>query len=156
MKAVLLSIRPKWCAMIASGIKTLEVRKTYPKLEMPFKVYIYCTGGLTAEEHRENSLYKFRYTVFGEFVCDKYIGWRVNKTTWLYDVFPNELAEACLTGKELEKYGGGEYLYGWYISQLKIYDTPRALSEFGLSRPPQSWCYVEEPKGSEDAECKIS
>ena len=42
-KAVMLSIRPKWCEKIASGKKTIEVRKTRPKLETPFKCYIYCT-----------------------------------------------------------------------------------------------------------------
>lgn len=41
--AVLISIRPKWCELIASGKKTVEVRKTRPKLETPFKCYIYCT-----------------------------------------------------------------------------------------------------------------
>ena len=43
MKAVLMSIQPKFCELIASGKKTVEVRKTKPKLETPFKVYIYCT-----------------------------------------------------------------------------------------------------------------
>lgn len=43
MKSVLISIQPKWCELIASGKKTVEVRKTKPKLETPFKVYIYCT-----------------------------------------------------------------------------------------------------------------
>lgn len=42
-KAVLISIRPKWCELIASGKKTIEVRKTAPKIETPFKCYIYCT-----------------------------------------------------------------------------------------------------------------
>ena len=42
-KAVMISIRPKWCEKIASGEKTIEVRKTRPKLETPFKCYIYCT-----------------------------------------------------------------------------------------------------------------
>ena len=44
MKAVLISIKPNWCKLIWSGMKTVEVRKTRPKLETPFKVYIYCTG----------------------------------------------------------------------------------------------------------------
>ena len=44
-KAVLISIRPKWCEKIASGEKTIEVRKTRPKLQTPFKCYIYCTQG---------------------------------------------------------------------------------------------------------------
>lgn len=42
-KAVLISIRPEWCDLIVRGKKTIEVRKTRPKLETPFKVYIYCT-----------------------------------------------------------------------------------------------------------------
>lgn len=42
-KAVLISIQPKWCELIANGKKTIEVRKTRPRLETPFKVYIYCT-----------------------------------------------------------------------------------------------------------------
>ena len=43
MKAILMSIQPKWCKLIFSGEKTIEVRKTAPKLETPFKVYVYCT-----------------------------------------------------------------------------------------------------------------
>lgn len=44
-KAVMLSIQPRWCELIANGEKTMEVRKTRPKLETPFKCYIYCTAG---------------------------------------------------------------------------------------------------------------
>lgn len=43
MKSVLISIQPKWCELIANGEKTVEVRKTKPKIDTPFKVYIYCT-----------------------------------------------------------------------------------------------------------------
>lgn len=42
-KAVMISIRPKWCEKICDGEKTIEVRKTRPKLKTPFKCYIYCT-----------------------------------------------------------------------------------------------------------------
>lgn len=42
-KAVLFSIKPKYCELIASGKKTIEVRKTRPKIDTPFKGYIYCT-----------------------------------------------------------------------------------------------------------------
>lgn len=44
-KAVMISIRPKWCEKICRGEKSIEVRKTRPKLETPFKCYIYETGG---------------------------------------------------------------------------------------------------------------
>jgi len=30
MKAILMSIQPKWCKLIAHGNKTIEVRKTKP------------------------------------------------------------------------------------------------------------------------------
>lgn len=43
MKSVMISIKPKWCELIASGQKTIEVRKTAPKCDVPFKCYIYCT-----------------------------------------------------------------------------------------------------------------
>ena len=43
MKSVLLSIQPKWCKKIFDGEKTIEVRKTRPLIDMPFKVYVYCT-----------------------------------------------------------------------------------------------------------------
>ena len=42
-KAVLISIRPEWCEKIINGQKTIEVRKTRPKMDTPFKCYIYCT-----------------------------------------------------------------------------------------------------------------
>ena len=42
-KAALISIKPKWCEKIANGDKTIEVRKTRPKMNTPFKCYIYCT-----------------------------------------------------------------------------------------------------------------
>ena len=40
-KAVLLSIRPNWCKLIASGRKTVEVRKNEPKLDKPIRCFIY-------------------------------------------------------------------------------------------------------------------
>ena len=47
-KAVMLSIRPKWMEKIASGEKTIEVRKTRPKL-------VLCEGGLTMAEYIERT-----------------------------------------------------------------------------------------------------
>lgn len=42
-EAVLISVQSKWCELIANGKKTIEVRKTKPRLKPPFKCYIYCT-----------------------------------------------------------------------------------------------------------------
>ena len=97
MKAVMLSIQPKWCELIASGKKTIEVRKTRPKLETPFKCYIYCTKRnserllFILKDGDENygevyhgkpifvkgetgsvcDMFYQREKVIGEFVCDK-------------------------------------------------------------------------------------
>lgn len=72
MTAVLLSVRPRRCELIASGQKTIEVRKSAPKLETPVKVYIYETQGRYADA-RDCRTYRYwdiRQTVIGEFICD--------------------------------------------------------------------------------------
>jgi hypothetical protein len=114
-----------------------------------------------------------RQKVIGEFVCDD-IFERIVRVgaiceppkycicDWNMDCTPLDtlLADACLTKDELEKYLDGGVGYGWHISNLKIYDTPRELREFyavpnevevalkakskPITRPPQSWRYVEE------------
>ena len=83
MKAVLMSIHPKWCEKIFNGEKTIEVRKNAPKLETPFKVYVYQTkhrGGKAIVSEVLNSVYAGG-KVIGSFVCDK-----INRynTSWLF------------------------------------------------------------------------
>ena len=190
--AVLLSIKPKYCERIANGKKTIEVRKTRPKLKTPFKCHIYCTNDYknyaTKSNKHEfwigkpiNNISKGRYfgngKVIGEFVCDTYI---VDRTFGHDELFN---AAACLDIAEVAAYMTNEKMYGWHISDIKIYDEPKELKEFAafcdesknrckncehwhfdndelngyrrwcgvyhrkpLSRPPQSWCYVEEVK----------
>ena len=196
MKSVLISIRPQWCEKIASGKKTIEVRKSAPKV--PFKAYIYetydkkyddigiCWGKGKCFEHGCKK-------VIGEFICDKvdkiiplqhtyynYIGLPIANITE-YGICNDDLAQMCLKKKEIDNYSKGKTLYGWHISDLKIYDKPKELRKFrkpldrvwgsycndycdqgcisfgstdyscndywnwkkGLTRPPQSWQYVE-------------
>ena len=136
-KAVLISIRPEWCRKIMDGQKTIEVRKTRPKMNPPFKCYIYkCGNG----------------KVIGEFLCDEIIN--INGAGRI----PSDAARpTCLEPAELHQYLGAAVGYGWHISNLKIYDRPRDLWEFTglrqtkfglapgpITRPPQSWRYVEE------------
>lgn len=173
MKSVLISIHPKWCDLIARGEKTLEVRKTRPKLETPFKCYIYRTKGKV--KHIVNGKWfdmPVGGNVIGEFVCDTFV---VDKT-FGHDLLFN--GAACMAEVECAVYSCLSPLYGWHISDLKIYDRPKQLSDFWqhgnggedyctacpyhetpiymepckscdgdrkyLTRPPQSWCYVEE------------
>ncbi len=60
-KAVLISIQPKYCELIASGKKTIDVRKTRPKLETPFKCYIYCTLPPRSELFGHSGLYEYAH-----------------------------------------------------------------------------------------------
>lgn len=54
----------------------------------------------------------------------------------------NDLKEMCLTAQELFNYiGVGKHLYGWHISDLKIYDNPKELSEFRISCNRKNLCY---------------
>ena len=170
MKSVLISIQPKWCEAIAAGEKTIEVRKTYPKIETPFKCYIYETNN-TKGVHGFSVLGRYRMgKVIGEFICDKVATYPRNYE-FGYEISENEFNETALTAEQFVDYGNGGTLYGWHISDLTIYDSPKELSEFKIScnrknpccsccnrftskpwdicnstitRPPQSWCYVEE------------
>lgn len=161
-KAVMLSVRPKWCEKIASGEKTIEVRKTRPKINTPFKCYIYCTlpkyphEDFIATDYPRPQFYGGG-KVTGEFTCDTIT--RVNICGFWDDSgkqLDNRLKETCLTSEKLCDYLGEKVGYGWHISDLRIYDAPRELSEFtglrntrfgaapyDIKRAPQSWCYVE-------------
>lgn len=169
-KAVMLSIRPKWVEKIVNGEKTIEVRKTQPKLQTPFKCYIYCTmdhpytsvscGKLDKLNYRTNTVCRCNGKVIGEFTCERivpitYDGGRL----WC----PTNAAfspATCLSQAEIIAYIGDRgRCYGWHISDLLIYDQPKGLDEFTrlretkfgsepvtIKRPPQSWCYVEAMK----------
>ena len=187
--------------MIARGQKTIEVRKSSPKLEAPFLCYIYCTqaripirdsgrilmyeddlaltnrwGQGKLVENPCGAMMEGEFflngKVIGEFVCDEIL--QFNHDDYNppdYDISDDDLNRTCLLQEDLYRYASGKTLYGWHISELVIYDEPRELSEFlrinrecwyadlGLakrdcpecknaecfvSRPPQSWCYVEE------------
>lgn len=226
-ESILQSIKPQYCELIASGKKTIEVRKTRPKLDVPFKVYIYCTKSKKHFQHNRivdslDDLYRMpngeiRYgysgelmccnepytsdnflnsKVIGEYVCDEIQEFTFDDF-WNYYISDDDLVLTGLTQEELFEYGNGKTLYGYHISDLKIYDKPKELSEFEiidkeflkecpyrirvynnpdytnealrkgsyvcnnsfgpdfcrgqcgsatkpLTRPPQSWCYVEE------------
>ena len=139
MKAVLLSIRAKYCERIANGKKTVDVRKTRPKIKPPFKCYIYCTKRFD-KGHGTDGYFQGKYCgkVIGEFICDTMI---IDRTLGYNDLFN---AMACLDVGDIAAYCLNDPMYGWHISDLVIYDEPKELSEFGLKRPPQSWNYVVE------------
>lgn len=170
-KAVLMSIQPKWCELIASGKKTVEVRKTKPKLDVPFKVYIYQT--------RKRELNGSTYSdgkVIGEFVCDNIL--EIGFSPYNHGEYicqdQTYIEQSCVPFEKMFDYFGEEYGYGWHISNLVIYNKPKELGEFkkagflteedwlaylypnthchyeawakrfNITKPPQSWMYVED------------
>lgn len=172
-KAVMLSIRPKWCEKIANGEKTIEVRKTRPKWQTPFKCYIYCTMDhphisvscveLDKLNYRTKTVGRCNGKVIGEFICDRIYELETKARGGSYYVkgedqpTTNFIArQFCLGLKDMHGYLHAAKGYGWRITDLRIYDAPRELSEFtglrntrfgaepyDIKRPPQSWCYVE-------------
>lgn len=183
-KAVLISIRPRWCQKIINGEKTIEIRKTRPRLQTPFKVYIYCTLPKYPHEDyitTEHPLPQFYGggKVIGEFTCDRVYRLVTPGPGGSYHVEGEDQGttnlvarQSCLSLRDMHTYLKSKTGYGLHISGLKIYDTPRELSEFRkacahdwycdscamhwesngtcgnesllLRRPPQSWCYVQE------------
>lgn len=197
MKSVMLSIKPKYCELIVLGLKTVELRKTKPKIETPFKCYIYVTKNNLIGD-REAYINRLAGKVIGEFMCDKIDrivhGGTSNENIQLC-IFDDERQYIPLSNgylyyltqipfNEVEKYSNGGDLYGWHIKGLVIYDEPKELNEFyifcpeyekgkftakcrrckycfecfngdglcllcdclgekPITRPPQSWCYVE-------------
>ncbi|MGN0595015.1 MAG: hypothetical protein ACI4I6_07645 [Hominimerdicola sp.] len=127
-RAVLFSIKPKYCELIASGKKTIEVRKTKPKIETPFKGYIYETKGLY--KGSGNCLFRGSGKVIGEFVCDNIIKFSADKKADNIKL-SNMAILSCLNCSDIEKYAGDKYyIYGFHISDLVIYNKPKELSNF--------------------------
>ena len=177
MKSVLISIRPKWTEKIANGEKTIEVRKSAPQ-EVPFKAYIYCTigNGVKGDYLVPSGIQCGK--VIGEFICDKVYSIKNRGSSFSVadeeQSVTNEIArQSCLYYDDMVSYFGNKDGFGWHISDLKIYDRPKELSEFytkkkcnsckksgyestacmydedckvsmSITRPPQSWCYVED------------
>lgn len=172
-EAVLISIRPEWCQLIAHGEKTVEIRKTRPKLKPPFKCYMYCSAAAATDPNQileihghDGKIRKANGHVIGEFVCDNIM--KINRIGTADDI----ITSSCITNDELNSYLDGCNGYAWHISKLKNYEIPRELSVFSkpcheklycescamyseneercgnealrLHRAPQSWQYVEE------------
>lgn len=115
-------------------------------------------------------------TIIAEFTCDRVETIKAATEPYgIYDVDDDFVAQTRLVDGALWDYGKGATLYGWHISKLKIYDTPKELTEFhtwkkckscsksgyestaciydencmvpvAITKAPQSWCYVEEMK----------
>lgn len=155
MKSVLISTRPEWCEKICHEIgmdkngkpiyeKSIEVRKTKPSIPTPFKCYIYCCKAKSqwrysnyegAYENSEGEIVYAQQHIIGEFICDKV--YLIKNQGSMFSVadeeqsVTNEIArQSCLDYYDMVSYLGNKDGYGWHITDLKIYDKPKELSEF--------------------------
>ncbi len=159
-RKLLLSIRPKHLVNILNGKKTLELRKSVPK-DFVGWTYLYAT------KNNDNLIYNGReYTIekgkrsdynlnckvvarfyldekYTKYVFDEYLGGYLDetKTIMLYED-KEELNKLCLTYEEIREYGREKDLYACHIKKLEIFDRPKELSDFGLTKAPQSYQYV--------------
>ena len=167
MKAIMISIKPKWVAKILNGEKTIEIRKTMPKCDLPIDVYIYCTKS-DIKGARENFTFeqlkllgkvvaKFTLNKVEELVKAERVNIEILNRSCLeaYEFF-----EYLLNKKSVDKIMG----YAWHIDNLIIFDKPKELSEFNhwtdkkiqwysigekvkvmvsLTNAPQNYCYVK-------------
>lgn len=195
---VLASLKPYYYYLIGERIKTLEIRKSGLK-NLPQDVLFYMSKDEKSfakipKEFQEK--YRKHFGKVGiEFICDKVDEYKFHegltefnsmglpfRIYGSYLIFTDDYKSMCLSYDEVKNYGKGKTLYGWHISNPKVYDEPKKLSKFrkpldsvycsyfkdyceegcvsfgstdyvcndywnwekGLSRPPQSWCYVEE------------
>ena len=146
MKSVLIPIQPYWVFLIIAKKmgwdidheKTVEVRKNFPKdLSWDKKSIIYCSKNKRSfnriPKKYQPLMEKFLGKVIGEFVCDD-IDTIAVFNDLLYCVKnsqANKLQQMCLTVDKIKTYLGNKNIgYNWHISDLKIYDKPRELSEF--------------------------
>lgn len=161
MKSILISIKPKYVAKILNGEKTIEIRKTMPKCDLPIQVYIYCT---------KESLWFVGVPRSGNYTL---ISGKVVAKFTMYGCLPmkpkniknwkTQLGNACLTEEEYLEYSKGKDTYQWVIDDLEIFDRPKELSEFKqprdsygkvnwnskdyyyteLTKAPESWQFIE-------------
>lgn len=173
MKSILISIRPEWTAKILNGEKTIEVRKTAPKCDLPIEVYIYCTktGYIGHISNRYIGRVVAKFTLREVEKITKRTIWGEWEVYGEHTGFIELSRMSCLEQREIMDYMGGNYhAYAWRISDLVIFDEPMELKEFrrivpdngkysscfvckrfgsgcnscSLTKAPQSWQYVEE------------
>lgn len=158
-RAVMISIRPEWVQKILGGKKTLEVRKSHPKLETPFKCYIYCTKDAKDPDRLWVLRKKIRQEhdglaavcanfdgqppdcsigngkVVAEFTCDVILPIQIECSSPAALEAGIEVPGTCLTDREILEYlGNGKQGFCWHISNLQIYDTPKPINSFTCIR----------------------
>ena len=127
MKTIIVTIKPEYLNDIRSGKKKYEMRKSCPA-ELPFRA-LCCESGSGGK-------------ILAEFVVDAAL------QEYPGDC-PGVVADTCVSMEMAEEYAAGKEVWFWNVTNMIDYCSTkghrvRHISEFGLKRAPQSWCYAKE------------
>lgn len=152
-KSIIISIKPKWVEKILNGEKTIEIRKSIPKCELPIDVYIYCTKGKPflmvgrndnktyLDNGGEESVYSPNHNYIGNGkIVAKFTLNKVDKISncgSCFEIVNESYAytnaignRSCLDFNDMKKYLNNGNGYAWHIENLQFFDKPMELSEF--------------------------
>ena len=175
-KAILMSIRPEWLVKILNGDKTIEIRKTMPKCELPIDVYLYCKNGNASivdiwdEEYRgENPRYVLeigkspfpkRFDIINGKVVAKFT---LNKTEEIVTLnwesqtatlSPFDLSlKSCISIKDLNNEFSNCKV--WHINNLVIFNKPMELGEFSTFKRETISCGMDCPPYTDWVEYRV-
>lgn len=141
-QVIIISIQPQWVQKILSGQKTIEIRKTIPKCELPIDVYIYCTYNKNPKlfyirnfnvDGKEEILMNGK--IVAKFTLNRIESYDIHDATMqafgVNNRLNDMLKDACLTVEELDEYTKrNPFCLAWYIDNLVIFDKPMELGEF--------------------------
>lgn len=123
MQTILLPIQKKYCDKIFSGQKCFEFRKAVPSRRIG-KILVYESRG--------------RGMVVGELL--------------IKDIIDGSIEEIWRLTGDRSGIGYNEFIryfkgkgraYAYRISKCIEYDSPRSIAEYGLSRAPQNFMWIE-------------
>lgn len=143
---ILASIKPYYYYLIGEKKKDIEVRKSALK-DLPQDIVFYMSKDEKSfakipKEFQEK--YRKHFGKVGMRVfCNKVDEYNFHegliefnsmglpsRIYGSYLIFADDYKSMCLSYDEVKSYGKSKTLYGWHISDLKIYDKPKKLSEF--------------------------
>lgn len=119
---MLLSIKPQYAKVILDGKKQYEFRKNKPKQNVT-RIIFYASSP--------------QKKIVGEAEIDS-----------ILEGTPNEIWEIAKTAAGITKqfffsyYKGKNKAFAYKLKNVKIYDNPKSLSDYGLSQAPQSYIYI--------------
>ena len=148
MKSIMIGIKPEWVEKILNGEKTIEIRKTMPKCELPIKVYVYCAkrnpylvDDGDYQSYKLLSGYSFEDAtkiwellngkVVAEFTLTDIDDFLIYENGSVQNWNACDLEKSCLSYQDVSYYiGKGKTGYALHIDDLKIYYEPKELDEF--------------------------